>query len=165
MDRFDWALKIMQVRPKDCVLEIGCGDGRLIERMKDQVPNLKVVAIDKSATAVRRAKKRLTAFSNLKIKACPLKPDAFDEKFDRIVAFNVNLFWLDSEGKEDEYETLRKSLAKSGRLFIFFQTPQRARDAEILKVLRSNFRANRFEVIKVVKDQASGSFGLVLKKS
>ncbi len=57
--QFDWGTVVLARLPLDgdeCVLDVGCGTGRLTERLLDRVPRGRVIGIDQSSNMVRVAR-------------------------------------------------------------------------------------------------------------
>jgi trans-aconitate 2-methyltransferase len=60
--QFDWGMVVLERLPLDggeCVLDIGCGTGRLTERLLDRLPHGRVVGIDQSSNMVSVAREYL----------------------------------------------------------------------------------------------------------
>jgi trans-aconitate 2-methyltransferase len=56
--QFNWGTVVLERLPLDgdeCVLDVGCGTGRLTERVLDRVPHGRVIGIDQSSNMVRVA--------------------------------------------------------------------------------------------------------------
>ena len=56
--RIRWAVDVMDVRPNDNVLEIGCGPGAGAELICARLETGKLFAIDRSESGVDRTKRR-----------------------------------------------------------------------------------------------------------
>ena len=69
-----------------------------------------------------------------------------EERFDKIFAVNVNVFWLKPE---KELAVIRNLLAPGGRLYLFYEPPFKAQGARAEAECRRNLTANRFEVEEV----------------
>ena len=113
----------MDVRPGQTILEIGGGNGAaasvLCERMKGRG---RLVSIDRSATATRRAGARNAAHvtaGRADFRTVALAAFEPVEPFDAAVAMNVNAFWT---GPADpEWDVLDRALRPSGAgLFLFY---------------------------------------------
>jgi SAM-dependent methyltransferase len=87
----------------------------------------KVVAIDRSATAISRATKRNAehvAAGRAVLRTVALErlqpSDVLgrQERFDKVFAMNVNLFWVRSPAKE--LDLVKRLLAPGGALYLFY---------------------------------------------
>jgi trans-aconitate methyltransferase len=68
--QFDWGTVVLERLPLDggeCVLDVGCGTGRLTERLLDRVPRGRVVGIDQSSNMVRVARDYLRSRGGTRI--------------------------------------------------------------------------------------------------
>jgi len=62
--QFDWGTVVLARLPLDgdeCVLDVGCGTGRLTERLLERLPRGRVVGIDQSSNMLRVAREYLLA--------------------------------------------------------------------------------------------------------
>jgi trans-aconitate 2-methyltransferase len=60
--QFDWGTVVLARLPLDgheCVLDVGCGTGRLTDRLLERLPQGRVIAIDQSSNMVRVAREYL----------------------------------------------------------------------------------------------------------
>ena len=57
-DRFKWAVEILNVKPADYILEIGCGVGLAVEEVAEHLVTGKITAIDKSPGMIEKAIRR-----------------------------------------------------------------------------------------------------------
>ena len=65
--QFDWGTVVLARLPLDgheCVLDVGCGTGRLTERLVERLPRGRVVGIDQSSNMVRVAREYLEPHGN-----------------------------------------------------------------------------------------------------
>ena len=121
-ERNEWTIALLDIKPKDRVLEIGFGPGVAIEKVSKIVVDGFVAGIDHSETMVQQALKRnavaiqegrvdlqLASISNLPV---------FDSPFDKIFAVNSFQFWPDPVGN---LKQLRRLVKPSGRIAITFQ--------------------------------------------
>ena len=95
-ERFKWAAGLMNLKPEDNVLEIGCGAGLFAEEIAQRIISGSITVIDKSAAMVEKAKKRNQRYMGKQIKNFIVND--FSESqfpanyFDKVVAFNVRFF-------------------------------------------------------------------------
>jgi len=86
LQRIRTVLKILNSSSKGSVLDVGCGDGTLIKKIKGK----KIVGIDASKTAVKIARENLRGKRNVVIKRMNAERlDLPTESFDRIVCTEV----------------------------------------------------------------------------
>jgi SAM-dependent methyltransferase len=122
-----WAVETLDPGPDDLLLEIGSGPGVAVARICERLVGGRIVALDRSATAIDRAERRNAAHvaagrAVLRTVALEdLQPSdvlAGGERFDKIFALNVNLFWVRSPAKE--LELIERLLAPGGALYLFY---------------------------------------------
>ena len=113
--------------PGDRLLEIGCGPGVAVSLVCERLQGGRIVAIDRSATAIDRATRRNAAhvaagravFQTAALEA--LAPDDLPggrDGFDTVFAMNVNLFWVRSPARE--LALIRSLLRPGGALYLFY---------------------------------------------
>lgn len=150
-ERLIWAVDILAVHPADRILEIGCGTGAAAALVCEQIDSGCLVAIDQSATAIRRAEQRnrhsvhtgkvqflTTALSNAQL---------VDNCFDKVFAVNVNVFWQQPAA---ELLVVRRVLAAGGRLLLCFQPPTSAKTHDIANRVVERLEQHNFTVRGVV---------------
>lgn len=92
-------VELLNIRPEDRILEIGFGPGLAIARAAELATAGKVVGIDHSVLMLRQARRRNAAtilaghVELLLGSADALAP--FTERFDKVFAVNVYMFWKD----------------------------------------------------------------------
>lgn len=162
--RFTWAVAVLEPSPKDHILEIGCGNGILTEQIALQLKSGTITAIDRSIPSIKQAEKRNTKF--IKAGKVKLIADDFDKanlpkkQFDKILAFNVNIFW---KGSDKDFQQLRHCLKPTGQLFIFYQTPSGA-DPKLAKQITERLEQHDFTVIETLFEPApTASFCIISK--
>jgi len=117
-ERFPWAVTVLNVKPSDHLLEIGCGAGVLAEQIAGKLKTGSLTAIDSSAAMIKMAVKKNI---NAQFITCDFASAALPEKaYDKILAFNVNFFWKDPAA---ELTLIRKYLKRNGKLYVFYQAP------------------------------------------
>src|SRR5919197_1736003 len=122
-----WAVATLDPGPGDLLMEIGCGPGVAVAMVCERLVGGKVVAIDRSATAISRATKRNAehvAAGRAVLRTVALEQlqpaDVLGrrERFDKVFAMNVNLFWVRSPAKE--LDLVKRLLAPGGALYLFY---------------------------------------------
>lgn len=122
--RLRWALDVLDPRPGDRILEIGCGVGALVELVAARLEGGCLHALDRSEPMVAHARARnapAIAAGRVTID-CAAVSDARlgPAAYDTIFAFNVGLFWA---GPSPELSALVRALRPSGRMYVFHQAP------------------------------------------
>ena len=149
-ERFGWAVTILDIRPKNQVLEIGCGAGLLVEQIANEVDGGHVTAIDRSAAMIKMASKRnrdsISAGKVTLLNVGFVDSDFKKSQFDIIVAFNVNFFW---KNPLREFEIIRRILKPGGMLYIFYQAPFEI-SIDAAEPIKSNLKNHSFETIDTV---------------
>jgi SAM-dependent methyltransferase len=132
LERFTWAVDILEVRPADRLLEVGCGHGVAVSLVCESLTTGTITAIDRSPKmiemATRRNREHVDA-GRAVLEAIALEEaDLGDRRFDKIFAFNVAPFWLQPEVA---LGAVREHLARDGTVYIFWDArhsaPERAR--------------------------------------
>src|SRR5688572_1307960 len=124
-DRFHWAVSVMHIQPTDHVLEIGCGHGLMLSLICPTLTTGHITAIDRSQKMIDAAAKKNAACVEsgtlTLIPAAIASADLPDQHFDKIFAFNVNVFWMRrTYGSQPtrELAAIRRLLAPDGTLYL-----------------------------------------------
>jgi SAM-dependent methyltransferase len=126
-ERIRWAVQVLDPAPGDQLLEIGCGPGVAVAHVCQRLAGGRIVAIDRSATAIGRAARRATACvaaGKAVLRTAALEELAPDdlldgrEGYDMVFAMNVNLFWVRAPARE--LDLIRAVLKPGGTLFLFY---------------------------------------------
>jgi SAM-dependent methyltransferase len=148
-ERFKWAVELLNVKPTQNILEVGCGAGLLAEEIASKLTTGKFIAIEKSLPMLKKAKKRNREFIEKGISefinADFLKSQLPMKFFDAIVAFNVNLFWKSSMR---ELELIKLAIKSKGKLYIFHQAPFEIKITDA-KPIQQKLLDNSFEIVDV----------------
>jgi SAM-dependent methyltransferase len=125
--RIRWAVQTLAPAPDDRLLEIGCGPGVAVSLVCEHLAGGRIVAVDRSPTAIARAAKRnaacvaagkavlhTAALESLRPADLPGGPEGFDKVF----AMNVNLFWVRSPARE--LALIGTLLRPGGALYLFY---------------------------------------------
>ena len=107
--------KILQVKPKDSILDVGCANGELLYNLKKEYRENKLSGFELLPSLIKVAKKNLPSSINLH-KVDITKKINVKEKFDIIIISGVISIF-------DDYKKPLKSLLKilkpHGKIFIF----------------------------------------------
>ncbi len=150
-ERFFWALGLLEVQPSDRLLEIGCGHGVLLSLVAEKLTGGKITAIDRSAKMVAAAASRSAAHL-ASGKAEIIETDLAganlrSEKFDKIFAFNVNVFWMDPRR---ELAAVKRLLAPEGTFYLFFDPPSPGQAEPTATKLKANLEIGGFRALRVL---------------
>ncbi|WP_203335350.1 class I SAM-dependent methyltransferase [Nocardioides limicola] len=163
--RIRWAVEVMDIRPDDHVLEIGCGAGYGVEAICERLETGKMFAIDRSESGVDRTKRRAHKY----IEAGRLTVRQIDlatlrvpvRRLDKVFAFNVNLFWV--RDCADEVTLLHERLVAGGAIYLFYEVTRTQSAPEVIKkssaaLLDAGFR------VSVVENKAPAVVGIIGRK-
>ena len=153
-DRVRWAVDLLDVQPRDRILEIGCGPGVAAALVSEGLDAGRIVAIDRSATAIERARSRnaehLAAgrlvLHQAALAAVATSPDQFDKAF----AVNVNLFW--TTGADAECRVLAQVLRPGGVLHLVYDGPSPATAGGVAPVVAANLERHGFRTTVAARD-------------
>jgi SAM-dependent methyltransferase len=163
-ERVRRAVDVLHVQPYDRVLEIGPGSGIAAALIGERLKEGRLVAVDRSAVAVRRALDRNRAHVAAgKVDVVQTSFEDYDGAggpFDQVFAINVNLFWV--RDATAELERIARLLAPGGALYLFFETPGAAKGREIVERVRSCLRRAGFNV---AIDQTESVSGIVARSN
>lgn len=111
---FNWLFSQYHFKEDVRVLEIGCGNGELWVKNKDQMPKINLILSDFSINMIESAQENLKDFNNIQFDCFDAKKIPYaDQSFDIVIANHV-LFYM-----EDVQKTLReiKRVLKDQGLF------------------------------------------------
>jgi SAM-dependent methyltransferase len=154
-----WAVSLLNVQPRDRVLEIGSGPGIAIREMSQIAVEGYVCGLDHSARMLRQASWRNAAAIragrvDLRLGSVESLP-ALGAPFDKILAVNTVLFWNQPEKSLRE---LRHLLRPGGRIAIAHQprgptatdAAAAAKGSELAAILaRAGFSDVRTEMLRL----------------
>jgi SAM-dependent methyltransferase len=126
-ERIRWAVERLDPGPDEQLLEIGCGPGVAVALICERLAGGRIVAIDRSATAISRATRRNA--EHIAAGKAVLRTMALEdlrpadvlggaERFDKVLAMNVNLFWVRSPTRE--LDLVKRLLRPGGALYLFY---------------------------------------------
>lgn len=146
-ERVIWAVDRLNIRPTDDVLEIGCGPGVAAALVVERLEQGTITAIDRSATAIARARERnraaiddgTAAFRAMSLEDVSSAADLLnasleddrsaESSFDVAFAINVNLFWV--RPAHADVDRLVRLLRPLGRLHLIWEPPDAGRAQQI----------------------------------
>lgn len=115
---YDFIIEVMQIEPKNLILEIGFGNGKFFNKLFAKAKNIKISGIDYSEAMVKVAKKNNEfAIENevldLRFGDCEVLP--FDDNsFDKVFCINVVYFW---ENPADNLFEIHRVLKPGGKFY------------------------------------------------
>jgi SAM-dependent methyltransferase len=126
-ERIRWAVEVLAPGPDEHLLEIGCGPGVAVALVCQRLGGGRIVASDRSATAIAHATRRNA--QNIASGRAVLRTAALEQlteadlpgariRFDKVFAMNVNLFWTRSPARE--LDLIRTLLAPAAALYLFY---------------------------------------------
>jgi ubiquinone/menaquinone biosynthesis C-methylase UbiE len=120
--RNDWTVDLLDPKPADHVLELGCGPGLALRKVCARVTGGRVLAIDHSALMVRMARARNRSAigdGRLELRQGGIELlETIGEQFDLVYSVNVAMFWRDRRGT---LETIKRVLKPGGRIASTYQ--------------------------------------------
>ena len=119
------AVDVVDAPPDARLLEIGCGTGVAMALMCQRLVGGHITGLDRSATAIARAEKRVARYLDEGVADLHHRDVAVfhgdGRPFDVVFAVNVNVFW--SGRAEVETSRLRDLVKDFGRVHLFYETP------------------------------------------
>jgi SAM-dependent methyltransferase len=124
-------LELLNIRPEDRVLEVGFGPGLAVARAAERATAGKVVGIDHSPLMLRQARRRnAKAIRAGRVELLLGSADAlprFEERFDKILAVNVYMFW---DEPASVLTSLRSLMRPGGVIALTLQPRRRGATAD-----------------------------------
>jgi ubiquinone/menaquinone biosynthesis C-methylase UbiE len=141
-ERICWAVREMNIRPGEQVLEIGYGPGVAIQEIISGTPACEVTGIESSSVmhvqAGRRNRKGI-AGGRIRLRVKPAEEyNGEDGPFDLVFAINAISFCSDPAGMVEKAATWLKP---NGRLVIVHQVPMKSVEEEVIDARESEFGA------------------------
>ena len=137
--RIQVAVDVVDPGPTDRLLEIGCGPGVAMALVCERLDDGHVTGMDRSATAIARAEKRL--WRHLENGLADLQHRDLagfhgdGRPYDAVFAVNVNVFW--AAPAEPEAARLRELVADDGVVRLFYELPGGVQDSRAADRTRS----------------------------
>jgi SAM-dependent methyltransferase len=144
--RISWAIDLLDVQPDDRILEIGCGPGVGVGLVCERLGEGQITGIDRSATAIARAKARnaehvaagRALLQRVELAGFWSEPGRFDKAF----AVNVNVFWT---GRADaEGTVLRSVLQPGGVVRLVYGGPPPGSTRDVAPIVAANLERHGF---------------------
>jgi cyclopropane fatty-acyl-phospholipid synthase-like methyltransferase len=158
-ERLVWAVETLAVDPADHLLEIGCGHGVAVSLVCEKLAGGTITAIDRSEAMVNSARRRNrghVSSGKAVFQAVALdEADFGTERFDKIFALNVSLFW---KQPAEELSITKKLLTPGGAVYLLYQPPlwKEAGEAqEFADKLTRILQDNDFSICEVLVNDLS----------
>lgn len=159
--RIAWAVQVVDPRPHEHVLEIGCGPGVAAALVCDRLTTGHLLAIDRSALAVTRTARRCAAHLaagrlhviQAAVEALDLPPAGLDTVF----AVDVNLFWTSDVGQV--IDVLTRSLRPGGALHVLYGAAGPTSSTRITQPVARSLGAHGLETTASTGDAGFGVTG------
>ena len=123
-ERLAWAVEMLDVRPAERLLEIGCGTGVAAALICERLDGGSITAIDRSPKMIEAAARRNAAHVEAGaaefLVASLESLDLGDRRFDKIFAVRVGLFDRDPE---QAHALAERWLAPGGTLSAYSDSP------------------------------------------
>lgn len=163
--RIRWAVDLMEVKPSDHVLEIGCGPGAGAEMICQHLETGRLFAIDRSESGVDRTKRRCRQYvesGRLTVRQIDLATLRVPVKrLNKVFAFNVNLFWV--RACTDEVALLHERVVPGGAVYLFYEANRAELVPSIVRRASAALSEGGFRV-SVVEQKAPAVVGIVGKR-
>ena len=163
--RIRWAVELMDLKPDDNVLEIGCGPGAGAELICERLETGRLFAIDRSESGVDRTKRRCARHvesGRLTVRQIDLATLRVPVKrLTKVFAFNVNLFWV--RDCADEVALLHDRLLPGGAVHLFYDTTMPELVPNIVSKASAALSAAGFRV-SLVDQKAPPVVGIIGKR-
>ncbi len=168
--RLRWFSTLVSARTAGTLLEVGCGNGQLLEMLALRCTKCVLHGIDRSPLQVHRAIARLSSLPEgvrPTVRECALEdaPKVFGSRsVQLLVAMNVNLFWTDPALAGS---ATRELLSSRGRVLLGFEPPTAHGRQALRKRVLDALPSAGFKVDSewVPADAASGAFALSLRRA
>jgi len=110
----DEQLALLSFSSSECILDVGCGDGKITAKIAARVPDGFVLGIDPSHDMIAFANSHfgLPEWRNLRFAVADVRNLPYRNKFDLIVSFNA-LHWVPEQ--ERALRSMRRALKPEGR--------------------------------------------------
>jgi SAM-dependent methyltransferase len=144
-ERIVWTVRQLRPRRTDTILEIGSGNGAAAELLLPKLTAGKLVALERSATALGATRRRIEPWlrsGRAVLARGSLASFRCDERFDQAFAINVNVFWLKPRA---ELAALRRVLRPDGALMLVFDPPSASQLSKIAEATKAQLHEAGFE--------------------
>ena len=159
--RVQWTVDLLDVRPTDHILEIGCGPGHSVHLICELLGRGTITAIDRSPIAVARARERNRAHiaaGRARIERATLDAE-LDRRFRKVFAINVNAFWTTPA---KSLSALAQRMEPKATAWLVYEPPSEKGLNDLRVALPMHLEANGFTAVRVETTRFRSSFGLAI---
>lgn len=117
-DRLRWAVEKLDPRPRDRVLELGCGHGVALTLIAERLTGGAVVGVDRSPKMTARARERNAeqiAAGRVSVITAAVEEIDLDQRFDKVLAVHFPPLLRGEPGTE--LDVVRHHLADAGLVY------------------------------------------------
>jgi cyclopropane fatty-acyl-phospholipid synthase-like methyltransferase len=156
-ERLRWAVDTLSVQPDDRLLEIGCGHGVAVSLVCEKLSGGHITAIDRSAKMVEMAKARNAehiAAGKATILMADLRDvDLGNQRFDKIFASHINLFW---QHPKRALAIVKRLLTPGGAFYLISQPLSASRVHDVATQAIANLEGNGFSIVEMTTEAIKG---------
>jgi SAM-dependent methyltransferase len=161
--RIAWAVEQLARATADRILEIGCGGGHALALIRARFPSAEIVAIDRSALQVARARelnREAIRDGRARVEQLELSdaPGVLGV-FDAVLAINVNAFWT---APAPSFDALSRLLQTGGRTFLVYEPPSVSRLTAVRREISVALSELGFEVEDVIEAALGASHAVCI---
>ena len=160
--RVQWTVDLLDVRPADHILEIGCGPGYGVHLVCERLGRGTITAIDRSAVAVARARERNRAHiaaGRARIERVTLEDAELDRRFRKVFAINVNAFWTTPA---KSLPALAQRMEPKATAWLVYEPPSEKGLNDLRTSLPMHLEANGFTAVRVEMTRFRSGLGLAI---
>ncbi len=145
-DRIVWVVDLLDITPDDQILEFGCGSGVAVALVADRLVAGTITAIDRSATAIERARARnaehiaagRAVLQHVALADFHGEPGHYTKAF----AVNVNVFW--TSPADAECQVLSRMLKPGGAIRLVYDGPAPGSGRDVHAAVAANLQRHGF---------------------
>lgn len=156
-ERIAYAVDMLDVQPRDRLLELGCGHGVAVTLVCERLDGGSITAIDRSAKMITAARKRnaaqIEAGTASFLEASLTAADLGDDRFDKV--FGIHFPPLLRGDPARELAVIRDRLVPGGTLHVIFQPFTTDQVDGTIERVTARLDAHGFRVERVDRRAAS----------
>lgn len=132
----------LKIEGNECILDIGCGDGKITSKLASLIPQGQVLGIDSSKEMIDFSRKKfpLSSYSNLKFENLDVLDLKFESSFDLVTSFAC-LHWV--KDHLAVLKNVKRSLKPGGKLL--FQCAGRRTNDDLAASGRDVIRSDKWK--------------------